>query len=182
MSLVAKLKGAGPSGFGHGSTAEEVTAGVDLSGQTMLVTGASSGLGLETLRTCGRRGARVIATARSLGSAERACRQVPGDHLPLACDLTDPDSVRACAEAIEADGATLDAVIANAGVMAVRQLQLARGYELQFFSNHIGHFLLITRLLPRLSPAGRVVMVSSAAHRAAPRAGIDFDNLAGQHN
>lgn len=180
MSLIAKLKRAGPSGHGYDSTAEEVTAGVDLSGQTLLLTGASSGLGLETLRVLGRRGARVIATARTRDGAERACRQVTGDHLPLACDLANPDSVRACATAIEADGATLDAIIANAGVMAVPRLELARGYELQFFSNHIGHFLLITRLLSSLSPTARVVMVSSAAHRSAPRAGIDFDNLSGQ--
>lgn len=182
MSVLARLRRKGPNEHSYYSTAEEVTTGLDLSGRTLLITGCSSGLGHETLRVCASRGARVIATARTLGKAEAACRAYPGEHLPLSCDLSHPDSIRSCIEAVIADGCQLDAVIANAGVMALPHLERARGYELQFFVNHVGHHWLVTRLLERLAPTGRVVIVSSNAHHRAPRGGIDFENLDGRRS
>jgi NAD(P)-dependent dehydrogenase (short-subunit alcohol dehydrogenase family) len=179
MSILALLKGKGPNGFGYGTTAEEVTAGIDLRGRTMLVTGCTSGLGLETARVLALRGARVIGTARTEAKARAACAGLAGETLPLACELSDPASVRACASAVKKTGATLDALICNAGIMALPELTQAQGCELQFFTNHIGHFMLVTGLLDRLAAAGRVVVVSSDAHQRAPREGIELDNLSG---
>jgi NAD(P)-dependent dehydrogenase (short-subunit alcohol dehydrogenase family) len=180
MSIVAALKGKGPNGLGYGTTAEEATAGCDLTGKTMLVTGCNSGLGLETIRALGLRGARVLATARTVEKARDACAGLKGEFLPLACELSDPASVRACVAAVKSSAAPLDAVIGNAGVMAIPTPQQKFGWELHLFTNHIGHFILITGLLDRLAPAGRVVVVASNAHRRAPAAGIEFDNLSGE--
>src|ERR1700722_5675725 len=95
MSLYQLFKSKGPSGFGYGSTAEEVTAGLSLAGKSMLVTGCNSGLGLETLRVLALRGARVVGTARTIEKAREACQSVSGQTVPLACELSDPASVRA---------------------------------------------------------------------------------------
>ena len=179
MSLLSMLRGKGPSGFGYGSTAEEVTQGIDLHGRTMLVTGCNSGLGRETARVLALRGARVIGTGRTVDKAREGLAGLPGDLLPLACELSEPASVRACIAAIGRDGARLDAVICNAGIMALPELKQAHGIELQFFTNHIGHFMLVTALLDQLSDTGRVVMLSSGAHQMAPKETIEFDNLDG---
>ena len=180
MSLLSKLRGRGPNGFGYASTAEEVTAGVGLSGKNILLTGSNSGLGLETLRVLTLRGARVIAAARTLDKAREACATVrAGVAEPLACDLSAPTSVDACVGTLRERATRLDAVICNAGIMALPNLQQAFGYELQFFTNHIGHFMLVTGLLEQLAPNGRVVVVSSGAHRWAPPGGVQFDNLSG---
>ena len=179
MSLVALFKGEGPNGFGYGSTAEDVTRGLDLSGRTILVTGINSGIGFETMRVLALRGARVIAAARTEQKARAASAKVAGSTVPVACELTDPASIMACVGLLEADDVRLDAVICNAGIMAIPKLEQAFGYELQFFTNHVGHFILVTRLLDRLSDDARVVIVSSGAHTAAPRGGIEFDNLSG---
>lgn len=182
MSLASLILRKGPSGFGFATTAHEVTAGLDLTGKSILVTGATSGLGEVTARVLAERGARIFAAARSSEKAEALCRTLPGTPYPLACDLATPASVLACVEAVTQTGAVIDAVICNAGIMALPKLERVFGYEKQFFTNHIGHFLLVTRLLPRLAPHGRVVMVSSDAHRMAPRVGIDFDNLRGERS
>ncbi len=179
MSLFALFAGKGPSGFGYGSTAEQVTEGLSLSGKTILITGCNSGLGHEALRVLALRGATVVGTARSLEKAKAACASVNGKTLPFACELADPASVRACVAAIHAAGIRLDAIICNAGIMALPKLEQAYGLELQFFTNHIGHFILVTGLLDLLTDDGRVVMLSSAGHNLAPKGGIDFDNLAG---
>ena len=183
MSLAAKLKGRGPNGFGYGTTAMEVVAGCDLAGRTMLVTGCNSGLGLETIRALASRGARVIAAARTVDKARAAFGSgrdgMTGDFLPVACELAEPASIRACIDAVKSAAGPLDAIVCNAGIMAPPTLRQAHGYELQFFTNHIGHFLLVTGLLDRLAPTGRVVVVASNAHRRAPAAGIEFDNLSG---
>jgi len=180
MSIVAALKGKGPNGLGYATTAEEATAGCDLTGKTMLVTGCNSGLGLQTIRALALRGARVLATARTVEKARDACAGLKGEFLPLACELSDPASVRACVAAVKSSAGPLDAVIGNAGVMAIPTPQQKFGWELHLFTNHIGHFILITGLLDRLAPAGRVVVVASNAHRRAPAAGIEFDNLSGE--
>ncbi len=179
MSLYELFTSKGPSGFGYGSTAEQVTAGLDLKGKTYLVTGCNSGLGHEALRVLTLRGAKVVGTARTVEKAREACATVKGETVPLACELSDPKSVRACVAAVKAAGLQLDGIIANAGIMALPKLQKAFGYELQFFTNHIGHFILVTGLLDALTPEGRVVMLSSAAHKGAPKGGIQFDNLDG---
>lgn len=180
MSLYEHFTSNGPSGFGYGTTAEQVTAGLSLAGKTILVTGCNSGLGLETMRVLALRGARVACTARTVDKAKAAGDSVSGETVPFACELSDPASVRACVAAVRAQGLRLDAIIANAGIMALPKLETAHGYELQFFTNHIGHFLLVTGLLEQLTDAGRVVMLSSAAHRNAPKEGIQFDNLDGR--
>lgn len=180
MSLLAKIKVPGPSGFGYGSTAEEVTEGLDLSGRTALVTGVTSGLGRETMRVLLLRGARVLAAGRSKDRVREKCRDLRGEWEPLACDLSDLASVRACAEEVIASGERPDILIANAGVMALPMLQTVHGYEKQFFVNHMGHFTLVTLLMAHISESGRIVILSSDAHRMAPRGGIDFDNLRGE--
>ena len=181
MSLVALFKGKGPSGYGYGSTAEVVTQGIALKGKNFLVTGSTAGLGRETVRVLAQRGARVFASGRSKEKVAGALDRMPGLVVPVACELSDPTSVRACVAHLKQEGVKLDAIIANAGIMALPTLQQASGYELQFFTNHIGHFLLITELLSELTEKGRVVVLSSDAHRAAPRVGIDFNNLSGEH-
>ncbi|HEY0467243.1 MAG TPA: SDR family NAD(P)-dependent oxidoreductase, partial [Polyangiaceae bacterium] len=182
MSLVSLLKGNGPSGYGYGTTAEVVTQGIALKGKSFLVTGSTSGIGLEAVRVLAQRGARVFATGRSKDKVVSALGRSSGVFVPLECELSDPKSVRACVAALKSDGKKLDGIVANAGVMALPTLELVHGYERQFFTNHIGHFLLITELLGELADDARVVMVSSSAHNMAPKAGIEFDNLAGQRS
>jgi WW domain-containing oxidoreductase len=179
MSIYGLLAAKGPSGFGYASTAADVTEGLSLAGQNVLITGCNSGIGHEAMRVIALRGARVVGTARTLEKAEQACAAVSGATLPLACELAEPASVTGCVAAVKQAGVRLDAIICNAGVMAFPELHQAHGYELQFFTNHIGHFLLVTGLLDRLTPRGRVVVLSSAAHRQAPKEGIQFDNLDG---
>lgn len=163
-------------------TAQDVTRGIDLSGRLAVVTGVNSGIGLETARVLAVRGARVIGLARTLDSATAACARLSGQVEPLACELTDPDSIRLCAQHIldkQTNGVHM--LILNAGIMALPRLEQVRGIEKQFATNHLGHFLLTHFLQPALGHQQpvRVVVVSSAAHRQAPRAGIDFDNLSG---
>ena len=167
--------------FNRRSTASEVTEGIDLRGKTILITGVGSGLGQESLRVLTQRGAHVIAAARSREKAREACQQVGGKTTPVACELSDLDSVRACADEIGALGVPIDVLMCNAGIMAPAHLQQKMGLELQFLTNHLGHFVLVNRLLPQLknAAAGRIVMLSSMAHQRTPRGGIDFDNLSG---
>jgi len=173
MSLLGRIKGKGPSGFGYGSSATDVTEGLDLTGRTVLITGCNSGIGKETMRVMQARGARVIGLARTEAKARDA-----GADDAVSCELSEPESVRAAVEAVK-QLAPLDALIANAGIMALPELNLKHGYELQFLTNHIGHFILVTGLTERLAAAGRVVMLASSAHSMAPAEGIPFDNLDG---
>lgn len=182
MSLFQRFKANGPSGFGYGSTAEDVTEGLSLRGQTFLVTGCSSGLGQETMRVLVQRGGQVLGTARTLDKARAACNAVGDGAVPFACELADPDSVRICVEAVRGRGARLDAVICNAGVMALPKREQVHGVELQLFTNHVGHFILVTGLLDSLADDGRVVMLSSAAHMMAPKEGIRFDDLGAERH
>ncbi len=170
--------------FGAGSTALEVTEGLDLTGRTMLVTGVTSGVGLETMRVLALRGAHVIGTGRSLSRARAACASVQGRTTPLALELTDYPSVVAAAETVKALGVPLDALVCNAGVMALRRLEQVAGIERQFATNHLGHFLLVHRLLAalRAAPQGRVVVVSSGVLSWSDPAGIEWDNLSGERD
>ncbi len=176
MSVLSWLAGVGPSGFGAASTAEQVTDGLDLRGQRILVTGCNSGLGFEAMRVLALRGATVLGAARTHESAARACAQIAGRTEPLACELSDPASVRA-AVATARRGGPLTAILANAGIMALPDREVVHGVERQLFTNHVGHFLLVTGLTDHLTPTGRVVMLSSAAHTRAPAVGIAFDDL-----
>ncbi len=180
MSLYSMIAPKGSNGFGYGSTAEQVTEGVSLAGKTMVVTGCNSGLGLETMRVLALRGAHVIGTARTETKASEAGRSVSGKTTGVACELADPKSVRAAVETIKSKGLKIDAIVANAGIMALPSLETAFGYELQFFTNHVGHFMLVTGLLDSLSDDARVVILSSGAHLNAPKGGIDFENLDGK--
>jgi NAD(P)-dependent dehydrogenase (short-subunit alcohol dehydrogenase family) len=168
------------SPFNSSSTAEEVTAGIDLSGLTIAVTGANSGLGYETMRVLALRGAHIICIARTQKNAEEACASVQGKTTPMFLDLADWESVVRCAEAIRATNVPLDGLITNAGVMALPELQLVNGVEAQFAINHLGHFILINQLREPVlaAPQGRFTLLSSKAHRRAKQ-GIEFDNLDG---
>ena len=171
MSLYAALKKPGPNGFGYASTAEEVTAGIELAGKTFLLTGCNSGIGLETLRVLGRRGAHVIAAARTEDKARAALAEVGADGTPLSCELSEPAAVRDCVAAVAALDQPLSGIICNAGIMALPKPVRKHGVELQLLTNHVGHFLLVTGLLDALAEDGRVVVVSSDAHRRAPAEG-----------
>ena len=179
MSLFGLLKRNGPSGFGYNSTADEVAARVDLSGKTYLVTGCNSGLGEHTVRVLAGRGAHVIGAARNVDKAKKACDAVDGETTPLACELSEPQSVRAAVGTV-LEGPRLDGIIANAGIMALPKRTVKHGLELQFLTNHIGHFILVTGLLEHLTDDARVVMLSSAAHKGAYREGIRLDDLSGE--
>ena len=180
MSLYALLRPNGPSGFGMGSTAESVTRGLSLAGRTILVTGCSTGIGFETARVLALRGAGVICAARSEEKAKSVARAISAQATGVACDLADPGSIRAGVAELKGRTIRLNAIICNAGIMAPPRLELVCGYESQFFVNHIGHFMLVTGLLDALADRARIVMVSSEAHRYAPRGDIDFDNLRGE--
>jgi len=165
-------------GFGAKSTAEEVTEGLDLSGTTWLITGCNSGLGYESARVLGLRGARIVGLARTRAKAAEALDALGVAGEPVACELSDLHSVRAAVETVRQLG-PLDGLMANAGIMALPTVQQVAGYEAQFFTNHVGHFVLVTGLLDRLTPTGRVVVLSSGAHRYAAR-GLELDNLSGE--
>lgn len=170
--------------FGSDSTADEVTAGIDLAGKTALVTGATSGLGLETARVLALRGATVIASGRTLEKSREACIQIGGDTRPLALELSQLESVAAAGDAVREIAPALDILICNAGIMALPRLEQVDGIERQFFVNHLGHYLLVRHLYDavRAAPQGRVVMVSSLGYRWASDAGIEFDNLSGERD
>jgi NAD(P)-dependent dehydrogenase (short-subunit alcohol dehydrogenase family) len=156
--------------FNAESTTDDVLEGVDLSGKRILVTGASAGLGVETARALASHGAQVVGAVRDLEKARRATEVVVaqakgGGGLELVqMDLGSLASVRACADALVADGRPFDVIIANAGVMACPKGQTVDGFETQFGINHLGHFVLINRLAPLLKKGSRVVVLSSGAH------------------
>ena len=174
MSLVGLFKGKGASGIGYDSTTDQVTEGLDLSGRTLLVTGVASGLGQETMRILAKRGARVVGLARTEAKVRDAAKEVGVDVVPVACDLSEPASVRAAVSAVRGQVGPLDGLIANAGIMALPTREVRHGQEMQMLTNHFGHFILVTGLLDRLTPQGRVVILSSGAHTGAPSVGIDF--------
>jgi WW domain-containing oxidoreductase len=167
--------------FGARSTADQVLAGVDLTGKHIVITGCNSGLGFETMNALAANGAHVIGLARTLSDAEDACERVGLDCTPMACDLADLHSVTTAADSIRAFDAPLDAIVANAGIANLPTLQTRNGVELQFLVNHIGHFALVNRLVDVVrNGTGRIVIVSSSASiKQAPAEGIMFDNLDG---
>jgi NAD(P)-dependent dehydrogenase (short-subunit alcohol dehydrogenase family) len=165
--------------FDATSTTDDVLAGADLSGKRVLVTGVSAGLGVETARTLAAHGATVVGAARDLGKAKTATQAVragaaQGGSLELIeLDLASLKSVRTCADALNAAGKQFDVVICNAGVMATPQGKTADGFETQFGTNHLGHFVLVNRIAKLIKSGGRLVNLSSAGHRFAD---VDLDD------
>lgn len=157
--------------FGIETTTDEVLADRDLSDKRILVTGTSAGLGVETARALAARGAQVVGTVRDPVKGQTAAEAVRrdarnGGGLELEqLDLASLASVRSCADRLLADGRPFDLVIANAGVMVPPFGKTLDGFEMQFGTNHLGHFVLVNRLAPLLRPGSRVVILSSSAHR-----------------
>jgi NAD(P)-dependent dehydrogenase (short-subunit alcohol dehydrogenase family) len=165
--------------FGAESTTNEVLEGVNLSGKRVLVTGVSAGLGVETARVLAAHGAEVVGAARNLAKAKEATAPVRagaanGGGLELTeLDLASLKSVRACADAIVANGKPFDLVICNAGVMATPFGKTADGFETQFGTNHLGHFVLVNRIASLMKPGARLVNLSSAGHQISD---VDLDD------
>ncbi len=152
--------------FGAESTADEVLEGVDLKGKRVLVTGVSAGLGVETARSIVAHGGTVVGTARDLNKARQALAQAGNPSVELVeMDLASLASVRKAAEDLLKRAKPFDVIIANAGVMACPQGKTQDGFETQFGTNHLGHFVFINRLVPLLKSGARVVTVSSAGHQ-----------------
>src|ERR1700675_3642004 len=158
--------------LGATSTTEDVLSGINLRGKRIFVTGVSAGLGVETARSLAAHGAHVVGAARDLKKAEAATAQVRkdaeangGSFELVALDLASLKSVRACAEGLLKKGEPFDVVIANAGVMATPFLHTADGFEMQFGTNHLGHFGLVNRIAPLIRKGGRLINLASAGHR-----------------
>lgn len=160
--------------FGATSTTDDVLSGINLQGKRVLVTGVSAGIGVETARALAAHGARVVGAARDLAKAEAATARVRqdaaahgGSFALVALDLGSLASVRACADQLLASGEYFDLIIANAGVMATPFGHTADGFETQFGTNHLGHFVLINRIAPLMRAGARLINLASSGHRFA---------------
>lgn len=169
------------SNFGFKTTTEDVLSGISLKGKRVLITGVSAGLGVETARILVAHGADVTGTARNLRKAEKNTQGIldaveagSGGFEMVQLDLADLNNIRACADRLVSQGQPFDIVIANAGVMATPQGATADGIELQFGTNYLGHFALLTGITPLLHKGSRVVILSSAAHHIAD---IDLEDI-----
>jgi NAD(P)-dependent dehydrogenase (short-subunit alcohol dehydrogenase family) len=158
--------------FGATSTTEDVLSGINLRGKRIFVTGVSAGLGVETARSLAAHGAHVVGAARDLKKAEAATALVrkdaeanDGSFELVALDLASLKSVRACADELLKKGEPFDVIIANAGIMATPFGNTLDGFETQFGTNHLGHFVLVNRIAPLIRPGGRLINLSSAGHR-----------------
>ena len=158
--------------FGATSTTDDILSGVNLKGKRILVTGVSAGLGVETARSLAAHGAQVVGAARDLKKAKTATAEVQKDAAAnggsfelVELDLGNLKSVRACADELLAKGEKFDVVIANAGVMATPFGQTADGFETQFGTNHLGHFVLVNRIASLIRSGGRLINLSSLGHR-----------------
>lgn len=165
--------------FGAESTTGDVLDGIDLTGKRVLVTGVSAGLGVETARALATHGATVIGAARDLDKARAAIGRAKAetgsawDIELVELDLASLASVRACADRLVVAGRPFDLLVANAGVMATPKGKTADGFETQFGTNHLGHFVFVNRVAPLLKSGARVVMLSSAGHRFSD---VDLDD------
>jgi NAD(P)-dependent dehydrogenase (short-subunit alcohol dehydrogenase family) len=166
--------------FGPRTTADEVLTGIDLRKKRILITGVSSGIGFETARALICHGASVVGAVRDLAKAELvtasirdAASQGGGTLELIELNLASLQSIRACADKLLADGQPFDSIIANAGIMATPFGRTVDGFELQFVTNYLGHFALINRIEPLLANNGRLVVLSSQAHRVAD---VDLDD------
>lgn len=170
--------------FNATSTTDDVLGNIDLSSKRILITGVSAGLGVETARSLVARGAQVVGAARDLKKADAATKQIGaeaanGGELDLIeLNLASLASVRACADALMAEGKPFDLVIANAGVMATPQGKTHDGFETQFGTNHLGHFVLVNSIASLMAPGSRLVNLASSGHRFAD---IDLDDPNFEH-
>src|SRR6204780_969593 len=158
--------------FGAKSTTEDVLAGIDLKGKRILVTGVSAGLGIETARALVAHGASVVGAARDLEKAKRATAEVSkaaaangASFKLIELDLASLKSVRSATDKLVADGRLFDVIIANAGVMATPFGKTQDGFETQFGTNHLGHFVFVNRIAKLLKDGGRLVNLASSGHR-----------------
>jgi len=158
--------------FGAKSTTEDVLAGIELKGKRILVTGVSAGLGVETARALVAHGASVVGAARDLEKAKRATSEVSkvaaetgASFEVIELDLANLKSVRAAADKMVADGCLFEVVIANAGVMATPFGKTQDGFETQFGTNHLGHFVFVNRIAKLIKDGGRLVNLASSGHR-----------------
>ncbi|HEY2144701.1 MAG TPA: SDR family NAD(P)-dependent oxidoreductase, partial [Steroidobacteraceae bacterium] len=171
--------------FGATSTTDQVLQGVNLNGKRALVTGVSAGLGAETARALASHGAEVVGAARDLSKAQQAteparAQAALGGSLKLVhLDLASLESVRRCADGLLAEGKPFDLLIANAGVMACPKGTTADGFETQFGTNHLGHFVLVNRIVSLLKPGARLVNLSSSGHRYAD---VDLEDPNFEHS
>jgi len=170
--MVSASKATSTTVFGATSTTEDVLSGVNLRGKRILVTGVSAGLGVETARSLAAHGAEVVGAARDLNKAETATAQVRKDAAAnggsfdlIALDLGDLKSVRDCSNKLREKGEPFDVVIANAGVMATPFTYTKDGFEMQFGTNHLGHFVFVNRIASLIRAGGRLINLSSAGHR-----------------
>jgi NAD(P)-dependent dehydrogenase (short-subunit alcohol dehydrogenase family) len=164
--------------FGATSTTDEVLSGINLEGKRILVTGVSAGLGVETARALAAHGAQVVGAARDLTKAEAATAQVRADAAKGSFELVELDlanlkSVRSCADGLLAKDQPFDVVIANAGVMATPLGHTVDGFETQFGTNHLGHFVFVNRIAPLLRTGSRLINLSSSGHRYS---NVDLDD------
>ena len=159
--------------FGATSTTDEVLDGIDLAGKRILVTGVSAGLGVETARVLVAHGAEVVGAARDLDKARAATAAIGAGLSLVELDLASLASVRACADALLAEDRGFDLIICNAGIMACPKGQTADGFETQFGTNHLGHFVLVNRIAALLKPGGRLVNLASSGHRFSD---VDLDD------
>ena len=158
--------------FGAKSTTEDVLNGVNLKGKRILVTGVSAGIGVETARALVAHGADVVGAARDLAKAKRATAEVSETATKngvsfelIELDLASLKSVRAAADKLIADGRQFDVIIANAGVMATPFGKTEDGFETQFGTNHLGHFVFVNRIAKLIKKGGRLVNLASVGHR-----------------
>jgi NAD(P)-dependent dehydrogenase (short-subunit alcohol dehydrogenase family) len=158
--------------LGATATTEDVLAGVDLHGKRILVTGVSAGIGVETARSLAAHGANVVGAARDLAKAEAATAQVRKDAKAnggsfelVELDLANLKSVRASSKVLLDKGEFFDVVIANAGVMATPFGHTVDGFETQFGTNHLGHFVFVNRIAPLIRAGGRLINLASSGHR-----------------
>src|SRR5580704_2849157 len=166
--------------FGAAATTDDVLTRINLSGKRILVTGVSAGLGIETARSLATHGAHVVGAARDLTKAEAATTQLRKDATAnggsfelIEVDLASLNSVRKCAEQLLTKAAPFDVIIANAGVMATKFGKTADGFETQFGTNHLGHFVLVNSIASLIRTGGRLINVSSAGHRYS---NVDLDD------
>lgn len=170
-----------PQQFDAMSSADEVLSGVDLDTKRFLVTGVSSGIGRETARALAARGAHIVGTVRNLANAQRATKPIReaalqgrGSLKLIELDLASLQRIRVVADQLLAQARPFNAIVANAGVMATPFARTEDGIESQFATNYLGHFALLQRIHPLLTDNGRLVTLSSQAHRISD---VDLDDL-----
>lgn len=168
-----------PSRYNHKTEAKEIVEGMDLTGKNVVITGGYTGIGIETTKALTSVGAQVIVLARDMERAKKNLKNIPNVEIEYI-DLLQPESIDAFAEKFLQSGRALHILINNAGIINTPLTKDARGYEIQFATNMLGHFALTARLFPALVQAGgaRVVNLSSRGHRTG---GVVFDDINFEH-